>query len=79
MHIASQWALEHFPVEAPSMQSEAVASLSRGSHETSGSGIFSLPYLLFPLYTMRKPDGTLLVLMHSKKISFSALVKAKLE
>jgi hypothetical protein len=50
MHIALQWALEHFPVEALSMQSEAIASLSRGSYETSGSGIFFLSHIYYSLY-----------------------------
>ena len=57
MHKASQWILEHFPVEAPAMQPEAVESSARGSHETLGSGTFSLPYLLFHLYLMSSQTG----------------------
>src|SRR5664279_4772065 len=53
MHIASQWVVEHFPVESPSTQSEAIASSARGSHETLGFGIF-LGHIYYSLYIRRE-------------------------
>ena len=60
----------------PSVQPEAVASKSRGSHETLGSGIFFSAIFIIPFIFDEKPDGTLILSRHSKKIFFSALVGA---
>ena len=58
MHIASQWVVEHFLVESLSTQSEAITSSARGSHETSGFGLFFSATFIIPFIFDEKPDGT---------------------